>query len=52
MAAAVTRNWGLRLLGVWLILIGLVAHVPLIASLGILLNVLGVVAGVLILMGR
>jgi hypothetical protein len=52
MSIAITQNWGLRLLGVWLILMGLVAHVPLIASLGILLNVLGVAAGVLILMGR
>jgi hypothetical protein len=46
------KNLGMRLLGVWLILMGLVGHVPLIASLGILLNVLAVAAGALILMGR
>lgn len=47
-----TKNIGLLLLGVWLILMGLVGHVPLIASLGILLNVLAIAAGVLILIGR
>lgn len=52
MSVAITGNWGLRLLGVWVILMSLVAYVPLIASLGILLNVLGVAAGVLILIGR
>lgn len=52
MRVAFTRTLGPRLLGIWLILMGLVGYVPLIASLGILLNVLGVAAGVLILMGR
>jgi hypothetical protein len=47
-----TKNIGMLLLGVWLILMGLVGYVPLIASLGILLNVLGIAAGLLILMGR
>jgi len=49
-------NWirtpGMLLLGVWLILMNLAGVVPLIASLGILLNVLGVTAGVMILIGR
>jgi hypothetical protein len=46
------KNLGMRLLGVWLILFGLAGYVPLIASLGILLNVLAVAAGILILIGR
>jgi len=49
-------NWmkspGLLFLAIWLILMNLASLVPLIASLGILLNVLGVAAGVLILIGR
>jgi len=40
------------LLGSWLILMNLALYVPLIASLGLLLNVLGVAAGVFILIGR
>ena len=47
-----TRSPGLLLLGIWLVLMNLATLVPLIASLGILLNVLGVAAGVLILIGR
>jgi hypothetical protein len=47
-----TKNLGMLLLGIWLILMGLVGHVPLIASLGILLNVLAIAAGVLLLIGR
>ena len=35
-----TKNIGMLLLGIWLILFGLVGYVPLIASLGILLNFL------------
>ena len=47
-----TKNLGMLLLGVWLILMGLVGYVPLVASLGILLNFLAIAAGVLILIGR
>jgi hypothetical protein len=46
------KNLGMLLLGIWLILMGLVGYVPLVASLGILLNFLAIAAGVLILMGR
>jgi hypothetical protein len=46
------RSPGMLLLAIWLILMNLVPLVPLIASLGVLLNVLGVAAGVLILIGR
>jgi hypothetical protein len=48
----VTKNLGLLLLGIWLILMGLVGFVPLIASLGILINFLAIAAGILILIGR
>ena len=48
----VTKNLGLLLLGIWLILMGLVGFVPLIASLGILVPFLAIAAGVLILLGR
>ena len=48
----VTKNLGLLLLGIWLILMGLVGFVPLVASLGILLNFLAIAAGILILVGR
>ena len=40
-----TRSPGLLLLGAWLILMNLATLVPLIASLGILLNAVGVAAG-------
>ena len=46
------KNLGMLLLGIWLILMGLVGYVPLVASLGILLNFLAIAAGVLILIGR
>ena len=52
MRVAFTKNLGMLLLGVWLILMGLVGYVPLIASLGILVNFLAIAAGVLILIGR
>ncbi len=47
-----SKSPGMLLLGVWLILVSLAPLVPLIASLGILVNVLGVAAGILVLMGR
>jgi hypothetical protein len=47
-----TKNIGMLLLGIWLILMGLVGYVPLIASLGILINFLAIAAGVFILLGR
>jgi len=52
MTPPITRNIGMLLLGSWLILMNLALYVPLIASLGLLLNVLGVAAGVFILIGR
>ena len=47
-----TKNIGMLLLGLWLILFNLAGYVPLILSLGILLNFLAIAAGVLILIGR
>jgi hypothetical protein len=52
MKVVFTKNLGFLLLGVWLILMGLLGFVPLVASLGILLNFLAIAAGVLILLGR
>lgn len=52
MKVAVTKNVGMILLASWLILMGLVGFVPQVASLGLLLNILAIVAGVLILIGR
>jgi hypothetical protein len=47
-----TKSLGMIVLGIWLILTGLIAFVPALASLGILLSVLAIIAGVLILLGR
>ena len=47
-----TKNIGMLLLGIWLISFALAGYVPLIASLGILINFLAIAAGVLILIGR
>ena len=52
MKVTFTKHLGMLMLGVWLILMGLVGFVPLVASLGILLNFLGIAAGILILIGR
>ena len=52
MSVVFTKNIGMLLLGIWLILFALAPYVPLILSLGILLNCLAVAAGVLILIGR
>ena len=48
----ITKNLGMLLLGIWLILTGLIAFVPAIAGLGVLLAVLAIIAGILILVGR
>jgi len=47
-----TKNLGLLLLGIYLILVGLKAFVPSLASLDPLLAILAIAAGVLILLGR
>ena len=49
----VTRNLGMLLLGIWLIISGLVPLLGLsVSGLGTILAVLAVVAGLLILVGR
>jgi hypothetical protein len=52
MRVVFTKNLGMLLLGIWLILFGLAGFVPLVASLGILIPFLAIAAGVLILIGR
>jgi hypothetical protein len=48
-----TKNLGMLLLGIWLIVTGLLQVVTIqVAGIGIILAVLAIVAGVLILMGR
>ena len=48
-----TRNVGMLLLGIWLILTGLLQVASIsIAGLGIIMALLAIVAGILILMGR
>lgn len=50
----VTKNLGMILLGIWLIVSGLlvVISIPIPAIIGLILAVLAVAAGVLILLGR
>lgn len=53
MAMRLTRNLGMILLAIWLILTGLMPLVNLnVSGLGTLMAVLAVAAGVLILLGR
>lgn len=47
----ITRNVGMLLLGIWLILTGLASFVPL-GGLGVVLAILAIIAGILILLGR
>jgi hypothetical protein len=46
-----TKNLGMLLLAIWLILTGLAGFVSL-GGLGIVLNLLAIAAGILILLGR
>jgi hypothetical protein len=47
-----TRNIGMLLLSIWLILTGLAAFIPVISGLGIVLALLAIAAGIFILLGR
>jgi len=48
-----TRNVGMLLLGIWLILTGLLQIASIsIAGIGIIMALLAIIAGILILMGR
>jgi hypothetical protein len=46
-----TKNIGMLLLAIWLILSGLAAFIPM-GGLGVILALLAIVAGVFILIGR
>ena len=46
------KNIGFLLLGIWLILTGLAAFIPMLAGLGIILAILAIAAGVLIILNR
>ena len=48
----ITKNIGMLLLAIYLILIGLMAIVPAIALPGIVMGILALVAGILILIGK
>lgn len=48
----ITRNIGMLLLSIWLILTGLVAFIPAIDGLGMVLAILAIAAGIFILIGR
>jgi hypothetical protein len=47
-----TRNIGMLLLAIWLILSGLAFFIPAISGLGVVLAILAIAAGVFILIGR
>jgi hypothetical protein len=47
-----TRNIGMLLLSMWLILTGLAAFVPALGGLGMLMPILAIAAGIFILLGR
>jgi hypothetical protein len=47
-----TRNIGMLLLAIWLILTGLAAFIPAIGGLGVVLAILAIAAGIFILLGR
>ena len=48
----ITKNIGMLLLAVWLILTGLAAFIPALAGLGVVLAILAIVAGIFILLQR
>jgi hypothetical protein len=47
-----TKNIGMLLLSIWLILTGLTVFIPAISGLGVILGLLAIAAGVFILLGR
>jgi hypothetical protein len=47
----ITKNLGMLVLAIWLILMGL-TQIPVVAIPGILLGILALIAGILILLGR
>jgi hypothetical protein len=47
-----TRNIGMLLLAIWLILYGLATFIPALSGLGVVMAILAIAAGVFILLGR
>jgi hypothetical protein len=47
-----TKNIGMLLLAIWLILYGLATFIPALSGLGVILAILAIAAGVFILLGR
>ena len=47
-----TKNIGMLLLSIWLILTGVAAFIPALGGLGIIFALLAIAAGVFILLGR
>ncbi len=47
-----TNDIGMLLLGIWLIVSGVATFVPALSGLGLILAILGIAAGVFILLGR
>jgi len=47
-----TKNIGMLLLAIWLIIWGLSALIPALSGLGVVLAILAVAAGIFILIGR
>jgi hypothetical protein len=47
-----TKNIGMLLLAIWLILMGLAAFIPAIGGMGVILALLAIAAGVFIIIGR
>jgi hypothetical protein len=48
----ITKNIGMLLLAIWLILTGLAAFIPLLSGLGVVLAILAIVAGIFIAIER
>ena len=48
----ITRNIGMLLLAIWLIVSGLAAFIPALGGLGVILAILAIAAGIFILLGR
>jgi hypothetical protein len=48
----ITKNIGMLLLAIWLILTGLFAFIPALSGLSVVLAILAIAAGVFILLGR
>ena len=47
-----TKNIGMLLLGIWLILMGLAVFIPAIGSMAVVLALLAIAAGIFIILGR